>query len=68
MNSGAWEHELSFGPASKMELAPEMAGLRNCPNKGKEWKMQPLRSESSIVMIMDEPSEAASKLSVNFLS
>lgn len=31
LGSGAWEHELSFDRASKVELVPEMAGLRNRP-------------------------------------
>lgn len=33
MYSGAWEHELSLDPASKIELVSEMAGLRKLSPK-----------------------------------
>ena len=43
MGFGAWEHELSFDPASKVEFVPEMAELKKLPpNMGSQtwvfWK------------------------------
>ena len=37
LGSRAWEHELSFDPASKVELIPQMAKLRKVTrNKNKD--------------------------------
>lgn len=31
LNSRTWDYELSFDPATKMEILPEMAGPRKLP-------------------------------------
>ena len=51
MGFGAWEHELSFDPASKVKLVPEVAELRKLPHlPGGQWILRSLKANVAAVL------------------